>query len=209
MSQSSLRYSSSSFDSLEVPSTPGTNSFNESGQGYQGENISPSSSFASVSERVDASPAPSFTHKRTLSSSATSGGPDQSKNVEQSIPSNWGSQPATPQSSSRNENSFKANLEAAESTIEELRMEVTTSQRQARKLTGDVQQLSHKLDTTVQLSKEQEMELSALVSERDGLKQEVEQLKMEKQAFQDQVIVENKARWVVLVISSKYEILVR
>jgi hypothetical protein len=203
MSQSSLRYSSSSFDSLEVPSTPGTNSFNESGQGYQGENLSPSSSFASVSERVDASPAPSFTHKRTLSSSGTSVGHDQSKNVEQSIPSNWGSQPATPQSS------FKANLEAAESTIEELRMEVTTSQRQARKLTGDVQQLSHKLDTTVQLSKEQEMELSALVSERDGLKQEVEQLKMEKQAFQDQVIVENKARWVVLVISLKYGILVR
>ena len=89
---------------------------------------------------------------------------------------------------------LRRHLGAAESTIEELRMEATSSQRHARKLSVDVQQLNHKLETEIRHGKEKEMELSALRSERDGLKQEVEQLRSEKQSSQDRENGEDDAR---------------
>lgn len=61
-------------------------------------------------------------------------------------------------------------------------MEVTTSKRQSLKLSDEVEDLNRKLKKNMQVSKEKEMEVSALTAERDGLKQEVEKLKFAKQA---------------------------
>lgn len=206
MSQSALRYSNSSFDSLEIPSTPGTNSITESGRGFHGETSFSSSSFASLPDKLDRgrdfssidsyqlSPASSFAHKRTQSSSAASSGHFQIKHTEGSPTTNWGMYEDPYKGGGQDVNALRASLEAAESTIEELRMEVTTSQRQARKFGVDVQQLNHKLENALMLNKEKDMEVSALVAERAGLKHEVEQLKSERQASQDRVNGQDNSR---------------
>lgn len=189
ISASSLRYSSSSFDSLEVPSTPGATSFTDSMQGYPGENLSSSSSFASLPEKVDrsreavgldskpSSPMPSLGHKRTFSSSAASAGNQQVRQTERT----------------QTQGDFR---EALGSNIEDLRMEVTTSKRQSLKLSGEVEDLNRKLEKIMQVNKEKEMEVSALTAERDGLKQEVEKLKLTKNALRDPESGADESRWV-------------
>ena len=94
-----------------MPSTSGINSFNESAQGFSGEHhFSPSSSFTSLPEKLErggnfresgsqesnlSSPAPSYGHKRTLSSSAATGG-HQGRQDGSNL-SNWGAHGETVQ----------------------------------------------------------------------------------------------------------------
>ncbi|KAJ6808441.1 interaptin-like isoform X2 [Iris pallida] len=74
-------------------------------------------------------------------------------------------------------NSPKDFIEATEETIEELQDEVKMWERHAQKLKIDLQKLKKECLDKSKHQAELDMELSAAYSERDSLKQEVEQLK--------------------------------
>ncbi|KAL5709715.1 hypothetical protein ACHQM5_020372 [Ranunculus cassubicifolius] len=80
-------------------------------------------------------------------------------------------------SSLRNGSSSKGLLEEAEDTIEELRSEAKTWERNARKLMLDVDMLRKESTENTRHRADLDMELSAASTERDGLRQEIEQLK--------------------------------
>jgi hypothetical protein len=174
-------------------------------QGYPGENLSSSSSFASLPEKLDrgretvghdskpSSPLPNYGHKRTLSSSAASVGNQQVRQTERNQTVNWAGHAEHAQGESRE----------ASGTIEDLRMEVTTSKRQSLKLSDEVEDLNRKLEKSMQVSKQKEMEVSALTAEREGLKQEVEKLKLATQTSRNP---ENGADESRLVMSSTSEV---
>ncbi|OVA17925.1 EEIG1/EHBP1 N-terminal domain [Macleaya cordata] len=69
-------------------------------------------------------------------------------------------------------------LEAAEDTIEELRAEARMWERNARKLMVDLETLRKELTDQSRNHANLDMELSAAHTERDGLKKEIEQLKI-------------------------------
>lgn len=81
-------------------------------------------------------------------------------------------------SSLRNAGSSKDLLIAAEDTIEELRAEAKMWERNARKLTLDLDLLRNEFLDHSKTQATLEMELSAACSERDGLKNEVRKLKL-------------------------------
>jgi len=151
-------------------------------QGYPGENLSSSSSFASLPEKLDrsretvgldskpSSPLPNLSHKRTLSSSAASGGNQQVRQTERT----------------QTQGDFR---DASGATTEDLR-------KSSLKLSGEVEDLNRKLEKNMQANKEKEMEVSALTAERDGLKQEVEKLKSTKHASRDPESGADESRWV-------------
>ncbi|CAM5999825.1 unnamed protein product [Sphagnum balticum] len=197
ISQSTLRYSGSSFDSLEVPSTPGTNSPlvqspHGSLQGYRG------GGGASQEPRSPLSPNKQ-NHRRTLSSSAAPIVPIRSGWHEdhQSRQAGGGRSRGLVLSPSQlqGEDALRAALAAAQSTIEDLQMEAETAQRHADKLGVDVERLNRKLEVQVLSGKEMGMEMSALVAERDQLKDEVERLLLAKQTSQEQELDAGNARF--------------
>lgn len=69
-------------------------------------------------------------------------------------------------------------------------------QKSSLKLSGEVEDLSRKLEKNIQVNKEKEMEVSALTAERDGLKHEVEKLKSTKHASRDLESGTDESRWV-------------
>lgn len=81
-------------------------------------------------------------------------------------------------SSLRNAGASKDLLIAAEDTIEELRAEAKMWERNARKLTLDLDLLRNEFLDHSKTQATLEMELSAACSERDGLKNEVQKLKL-------------------------------
>ncbi|KAF8397769.1 hypothetical protein HHK36_016691 [Tetracentron sinense] len=81
-------------------------------------------------------------------------------------------------SSLRNAGSSKDHLEAAEDTIEELRAEARMWERNARKLMLDLEILRKEFSDQSRNQANLDMELLAVYKERDGLKQELEQLKI-------------------------------
>ncbi|CAM6024969.1 unnamed protein product [Sphagnum balticum] len=197
ISQSTLRYSGSSFDSLEVPSTPGTNSPlaqspHGSLQGYRG------GGGASQEPRSPLSPNKQ-NHRRTLSSSAAPIVPIRSGWHEdhQSRQAGGGRSRGLVLSPSQlqGEDALRAALAAAQSTIEDLQMEAETAQRHADKLGVDVERLNRKLEVQILSGKEMGMEMSALVAERDQLKDEVERLLLAKQTSQEQELDAGNARF--------------
>ncbi|KAF8403162.1 hypothetical protein HHK36_011259 [Tetracentron sinense] len=82
------------------------------------------------------------------------------------------------ESSLRNASSSKDLLEAAEDSIEELRAEAKMWERNARKLMVDLEILRKEFFEQSRNQANLDMELSAAHTERDGLKQEMEQLKI-------------------------------
>ncbi|KAI3822555.1 hypothetical protein L1987_10147 [Smallanthus sonchifolius] len=101
------------------------------------------------------------------------------------------SPPLVPPSSSMiNVSSSKNLLEAAEDTIEELREEAKMWERNSQKLILDLEILKEKfLDQSKNLAGSQ-MELSAAMAERDGMKKEVDHIKM----LLEESIVKQKER---------------
>ncbi|KAA8516614.1 hypothetical protein F0562_016880 [Nyssa sinensis] len=81
-------------------------------------------------------------------------------------------------SSLTNAGSSKNLLEAAEDTIEELRAEAKMWERNARKLMLDMDILRKEFSDQSKKHADLEMEVSAAYTERDGMKKEVEQLKL-------------------------------
>ncbi|KAF6134382.1 hypothetical protein GIB67_005774 [Kingdonia uniflora] len=77
----------------------------------------------------------------------------------------------------RNGCNSKNLLEEAEDTIEELRSEAKMWERNARKLMIDLELLRKEFSDQSRRQADLDMELSAACSERDGLKQEIEQLR--------------------------------
>jgi len=150
-------------------------------QGYPGENLSSSSSFASLPEKLDrsretvgvdskpSSPPPNLGHKRTFSTSAASGGNQQVRQSELT----------------QIQGEFR---ETAGATIEDLR-------QSSLKLSCEVEDLNRKLEKNMQVNKEKEMELSTLTAERDGLKQEVEKLKSTVHDSRDPESVTDESRF--------------
>ncbi|XP_010241653.1 PREDICTED: protein MLP1-like [Nelumbo nucifera] len=85
--------------------------------------------------------------------------------------------PVTAMSSMKNVGSSKELLDVAEETIEELRAEARMWERNARKLMFDLEIVKKECSDQSQRQADLNMELSGAYSERDGLKQEIEQLK--------------------------------
>ncbi|KAK4419280.1 hypothetical protein Salat_2340900 [Sesamum alatum] len=87
-------------------------------------------------------------------------------------------------------------LEAAEDTIDELRAEAKMWERNARKLMFDLDMSRKEFSDLSKKQAELEVELSAACAERDGLKREVDHLKLElqnlatNQASQENLIVQ-------------------
>ncbi|KAK9124063.1 hypothetical protein Sjap_013665 [Stephania japonica] len=81
-------------------------------------------------------------------------------------------------SSLKNANSSKDLLDAAEATIDELRAEAKLWERNARKLMLDLEVQRKEFSEHSRNQADLDMELSATCVERDGLKQEIEQLKL-------------------------------
>ncbi|KAK9168524.1 hypothetical protein Syun_000664 [Stephania yunnanensis] len=81
-------------------------------------------------------------------------------------------------SSLKNANSSKDLLDATEATIDELRAEAKMWERNARKLMLDLEVLRKEFSEQSRNQADIDMELSATCAERDGLKQEIEQLKI-------------------------------
>lgn len=90
---------------------------------------------------------------------------------------NVGSPPVVAMSSLSNVVSSKNLLEAAEDTIEELRNEAKMWERDARKLMLELDIMSKKFANQSKKQADLEMELLAACTEKDGVKNEVEQLK--------------------------------
>ncbi len=93
------------------------------------------------------------------------------------------------------EDALRAALAAAQSTIEDLQMEAETAQQHADKLGVDVERFNRKLEVQILSGKEMGMEMSALVAERDQLKDEVEWLLLAKQTSQEQELDADNARF--------------
>ena len=87
--------------------------------------------------------------------------------------------------SSKKTNASNNHLEAAEDTSEELRAEAKMWEMNARKLMGDLDMLRTEFSDQSKKLAGIEMDLSATQVERDGLKKEVEQLKL---SFEDPVV---------------------
>ncbi|KAI3472611.1 hypothetical protein Pfo_029789 [Paulownia fortunei] len=102
-------------------------------------------------------------------------------------------------SSTTNVGSSKNLLEAAEDTIEELRAEAKMWERNARKLMIDLDILRKEFSDLSKKQAELVMELSAAYAEHDGLKREVEKLKLElqklttNQATQEDSIIQSES----------------
>ncbi|KAJ8754235.1 hypothetical protein K2173_002135 [Erythroxylum novogranatense] len=106
-----------------------------------------------------------------------------------------------PASSSRNSYSSKSMLEAAEETIQELQEEAKMWERNATKLMLDLELLRKEHSEQSNVHANLEMEISATCAERDGLQNEVKQLKsvleksivksvaIEDSVFQDEGVV--------------------
>ncbi len=180
-----------------MPSTPGTNSPlaqspHGSLQGYRG------GGGTSQEPRSPLSPNKQ-NHRRTLSSSAAPIVPIRSGWHEdhQSRQAGGGRSRGLVLSPSQlqGEDALRAALAAAQSTIEDLQMEAETAQRHADKLGVDVERLNHKLEVQILSGKEMGMEMSALVAERDQLKDEVERLLLAKQTSQEQELDAGNARF--------------
>ncbi|XAR69170.1 hypothetical protein NMG60_11000659 [Bertholletia excelsa] len=93
-----------------------------------------------------------------------------------------------------NAGSSKNLLEAAEATIEELRAEAKLWERNARKLMLDLDILRTEFDDLSRKQAEKDIELSAATAECDGLKKEVEHIKlMLAESMSKQTIRENLA----------------
>ncbi|KAI3472016.1 hypothetical protein Pfo_028704 [Paulownia fortunei] len=102
-------------------------------------------------------------------------------------------------SSTTNVGSSKNLLEAAEDTIEELRAEAKMWERNARKLMIDLDISRKEFSDLSKKQAELVMELSAAYAEHDGLKREVEKLKLElqklttNQATQEDPIIQSES----------------
>ncbi|XP_047316543.1 girdin-like [Impatiens glandulifera] len=100
--------------------------------------------------------------------------------------------PGIPSSSLRNADSSKNLLESAEETIEELRSEARMWERNARKLKVDLDILRKQCSDLSKSESETEMQLSAARTERDSLKEEVEQMKiLQKESTLNSLALEN------------------
>ncbi|GKA15782.1 A-kinase anchor protein 9-like protein [Tanacetum coccineum] len=86
--------------------------------------------------------------------------------------------PVPPTTSLMNATSSKNLLEAAEDTIEELRDEAKLWERRAQKLMLDLEILKEKFSDQSKCLADSQMELSAAQAERDGMKKEVDHIKM-------------------------------
>lgn len=86
-------------------------------------------------------------------------------------------------------------LEAAEATIQEMREETLMWERQARKLSVDVETLKQQLAFELKNGAELKVEMSAVESERDSLRLEVEQQKALKVSPKKRGSGDNHSRW--------------
>ncbi|XP_043700946.1 centrosome-associated protein CEP250-like isoform X2 [Telopea speciosissima] len=110
----------------------------------------------------------------SLNSRVTSSG----SNLKNQSPELWqSSSPVHATPSLRNAGSSK-DVEPAEDTIKELRSEAKMWERNARKLMQDLEILKKEFSDQSMHQADLDMELSAAYAEREGLKQEIEQLKV-------------------------------
>ncbi|KAJ4977944.1 hypothetical protein NE237_008724 [Protea cynaroides] len=110
----------------------------------------------------------------SFNSKVTSSG----SNLKNQRPELWqNSSPVHATPSLRNAGSSK-DVEAAEDTVKELRSEARMWERNARKLMQDLDILKKEFSDQSMHQADLDMELSAAHAERDGLKQEIEQLKV-------------------------------
>ncbi|XP_076952938.1 uncharacterized protein LOC143626883 [Bidens hawaiensis] len=105
--------------------------------------------------------------------------------------------PAPPSSSAMNAGSSKNLLEAAEDTIEELRNEAKTWERNSQKLMLDLEILKEKFSDQSKILAGNQMELSAALAERDGMKKEVDHIKMllEESIVKQKLTMESKSTY--------------
>ncbi|XP_057832801.2 uncharacterized protein LOC131043587 isoform X2 [Cryptomeria japonica] len=89
----------------------------------------------------------------------------------------------------------KGFLETAEATIQELRTEAMTWERNARKLGAEMEMLKHQFSEQTKHNSDLEIELSAVEVERDNLKLEVEQVKSALQASTERESALNNTRF--------------
>ncbi|KAH9326091.1 hypothetical protein KI387_006269, partial [Taxus chinensis] len=107
----------------------------------------------------------------------------QERSAQGSVPLTRGSEPS------------KGFLESAEVTIQEFRTEAMTWERNARKVSAELETLKHQFSEQTNHYSELEMELSAAEAERDSLKLEVEQVKSALQASTEKESALNNTRF--------------
>ncbi|CAM6099992.1 unnamed protein product [Calypogeia fissa] len=90
---------------------------------------------------------------------------------------------------------LQADLAAAETTIEELRLETVAAQRHNRKLKIEIETLKQQVESHIRDGAENGIEMSTLAAERDRLKLELDQIKSSKLALQERENGEGNARW--------------
>ncbi|KAM0045546.1 putative transcription factor bZIP family [Helianthus debilis subsp. tardiflorus] len=105
--------------------------------------------------------------------------------------------PVPPSSSMMNAGSSKNLLEAAEDTIEELRDGAKMWERNSQKLMLDLEILKEKFSDQSKVLAGTQMELSAAMAERDGMKKEVDHIKMllEEAVVKQKVTIESKSMY--------------
>lgn len=86
-------------------------------------------------------------------------------------------------------------LEAAEATIQEMREETLSWERQARKLSVEVETFRQQLAFELKNGSELKVKISATEAERDSLKSEIKQLKALKVAPKNWDGTDNHSRW--------------